>query len=170
MWLSDRHGGGRWTSNAPHGAVISCGGAAGGASSLTPLCVVFAVPQHALRSSELYHGESGEHPAVQPVAPTHSHLTPNERIGLWSWTSTKSRAPCGHSQNWTGLLHLCAKNTEISWREETLTHRTALDFIWYVCILGFSICSSCSFVVQNKWSIAINKNQKKEKKTLKQKQ
>lgn len=39
------------------------------------LCVS-AVPQHAVCSSELHHGEGGEHPAVQPLAPTHPHLTP----------------------------------------------------------------------------------------------
>lgn len=36
-----------------------------------------AVPQHAVCSSEFHHGEGGEHPAVQPVAPTHPHLTPD---------------------------------------------------------------------------------------------
>lgn len=33
-----------------------------------------AVPQHAVRSSQLHHGEGGEHPAIQPLAPAHPHL------------------------------------------------------------------------------------------------
>eukprot|EP00064_Thunnus_orientalis_P022539 superscaffoldBa00007671_g22739 len=47
-----------------------------------PICTETAdrellpIPQHAVRSSELHHGEGGEHPAVQPLAPTHPHLTP----------------------------------------------------------------------------------------------
>ncbi|KAG8012368.1 Suppressor of tumorigenicity 7 protein-like protein, partial [Nibea albiflora] len=39
-------------------------------------CTWEGISQHAVCSPELHHGEGGEHPAVQPLAPTHPHLTP----------------------------------------------------------------------------------------------
>jgi len=32
------------------------------------------VPEYFVRSSELHHGEGGEHPPIQPLAPAHAHL------------------------------------------------------------------------------------------------
>lgn len=86
---------------------------------MTVFVSVFVVPQHAVCSSELHHGEGGKHPAIQPLAPAHPHLTPTDRrtnrtrnqdqhqeqTSIWTETAElKSR-----TQQWTRLTHLCAK-------------------------------------------------------------
>lgn len=82
---------------------------------------LFVVPQHTVCSSELYHGEGGKHPAIQPLAPAHPHLTPTDRradrtrnqtqdqhqeqTSIWTETAElKSR-----TLQWTRLTRLCAK-------------------------------------------------------------
>ncbi|XP_046889311.1 suppressor of tumorigenicity 7 protein homolog isoform X3 [Hypomesus transpacificus] len=53
-----------------------------------PICTETAdrellpISQHPVCSPQLHHGEGGEHPAVQPVAPAHTHLTGHIRIEL----------------------------------------------------------------------------------------
>lgn len=117
------------------------------------LCLA-AVSQHAVCSSELHHGEGGEHPAVQPLAPTHPHLTPDPtgpesdpgpgadlHPDRNSWTEIQNAA-----LDWTDTP-LCQDyrvqtklrtDEDDGRRHETKRQnngsRIGFDFIWYVCI------------------------------------
>ena len=69
--------------------------------NLNSLFVSPPVPEYFIRSSQLHHGEGGEHPPLQPVAPAHAHLDgfwmePSDTdtvelmatSAVWDWTDT----------------------------------------------------------------------------------
>lgn len=162
---------------------------AGEAESQTSFCVS-AVPQHAVRSSELHHGEGGEHPAVQPLAPTHPHLTPTAPDRTQKQTQDQELTSIQtepvelkpRTLSRTGLTHLCAKNTEFKptrggrrtggGGHETKTQNEGIQN-WFLTLfdmfafLGFQSFKAV-FVVQKRGDqFAIIKKVRRQKNTIK---
>ena len=136
-----------------------------------------AVPQHAVRSSELHHGESGEHPAVQPLAPAHPDLTLGDRIRIRpgtrsrppsdknSWTETQNAA-----LDWTGAP-VCQDErvqTKLRRRETKRQNDGIQNWFWLYLICfhfgGFQSFKAVLLLYKKRWSIAIIEKKWKYKK------
>lgn len=145
------------------------------------LCLA-AVSQHAVCSSELHHGEGGEHPAVQPLAPTHPHLTPDPtgpesdpgpgadlHPDRNSWTEIQNAA-----LDWTDTP-LCQDSNQTEnrrGRREEAWNKKAKQWIqnWFwlylICLhfLGFQSFKAVLLLYKKRWSVAIIKKREKTKK------
>lgn len=138
-----------------------------------------AVPQHAVCSSELHHGEGGEHPAVQPLAPTHPHLTLTDRTRIRIRPRTGSRPPSDRN-SWTETQNaaldwtdapLCQDErvqTKLRRRETKWQNDGIQNWFWLylICLhfLGFQSFKAVLLLYKKRWSIAIIKKSEKTKK------